>query len=175
MTHAATLLVENIDLLVNLPRQYGVLDLACGSGRNGLFLARNEVPVTFIDVSQQKIVQITEILEQEDLPGSARCVDLEEANQNPLDSMQFDACIVFNYLYRPGLDSLKQSVVSGGLVYYETFTCENRKYGRPSNPDFLLRLGELKEEFMGWDILHYFEGEVENPDRAIASIIARKP
>ncbi|MFK7863458.1 MAG: methyltransferase domain-containing protein [Pseudohongiellaceae bacterium] len=175
MTHAAGVLVENIDLLLNLPHQFGVLDLACGNGRNGLLLAREGVPVTFADSDQTKIENIEKTLAQENLPGRGWWIDLELDGNSPLEEKCFNACLVFNYLYRPGLNSLKRSIVSGGLVYYETFTLENRKYGRPSNTDFLLQPGELAREFEGWDVLHYFEGELKNPDRAIANIIARKP
>lgn len=175
MTHAAALLVENIDLLLKLPQQHGVLDLACGAGRNGLVLARRGVSVTFADRDRDKTASLAEILHGEALPGTSWCVDLENPDEDPLIGQCFEAAIVFNYLYRPRLTSLKQCIRPGGLVYYETFTRDNRKFGRPNNPEFLLKQDELKEVFEDWDVLHYFEGEMDNPGRAIANIIARKP
>jgi hypothetical protein len=63
----------------------------------------------------------------------------------------------------------------GGLVVYETFTVAQRRFGRPNNPDFLLRQGELKASFNDWELIHHFEGIRPDPDRGIARIVARKP
>lgn len=175
MTHAASLLVENLDLVKQLSVKYGVLDLACGSGRNGLLLARHNISVTFADYNVEKLNEISLRLEQDELPGRTWLVDFEKAGLDPLKQKQFDAGLVFNYLYRPRFESLKNVITPGGLIYYETFTLNNRKFGRPNNSAFLLRPNELREVFQDWEILHYFEGELSTPQRAIANIIARKP
>ena len=79
----------------------------------------------------------------------------------------------------PVLDPLKASVQPGGLVVYETFTTYQPRFGRPSNPNFLLRPGELEDTFSNWNILHSFEGvthsESGGGNQAIAQIVARKP
>jgi SAM-dependent methyltransferase len=175
MTHAARVLVENLDLLNQLSTRYGVLDLACGCGRNGLALAKLGIPVIFADSDQEKLGAISRRLEQEKLPGRTWLVDLENAESDPLAQMEVDACLVFNYLYRPGVKSIRDMITPGGLIYYETFTKDNRQFGRPNNPDYLLHPNELKNAFKGWEILHYFEGELSIPARAVANIIARKP
>ena len=175
MAHAASLLVENLDPLKQLSINYGVLDLACGCGRNGLELAKYDIPVTFADCDEVKLSAISATLEQEKLPGNTWLVDLEKSESDPLAQKKFDACLVFNYLYRPGLESIRDAVISGGLIYYETFTLDNRQFGRPNNLSYLLFPNELKDVFKGWEILHYFEGELCSPRRAVANIIARKP
>lgn len=175
MTHAARVLVENLDLLKQFSTNSCVIDLACGSGRNGFELAKLNIPVTFADYDEAKLLAISARLDQENLPGRTWLVDLENAESDPLTEKSVDACLVFNYLYRPRLKSIKDMITSGGLIYYETFTLENRKFGRPNNPAYLLYPNELKEVFKGWEILHYFEGELPSPARAIANIIARKP
>jgi tellurite methyltransferase len=175
MIHAARVLVENLDLLKQLSTRYGVLDLACGWGRNGLALAKLGIPVTFADSDEEKLGAISRRLEQEKLPGCTWRIDLENAESDPLAQMKIDACLVFNYLHRPGLKSIRDMIIPGGLIYYETFTNDNRKFGRPNNPDYLLHPNELKKAFKGWEILHYFEGELSIPTRAVANIIARKP
>lgn len=175
MTHAASLLVENLDLLKQLSIDSCVLDLACGYGRNGLALARLDIPVTFADHDEAKLRAISTTLEQEKLPGQTWLVDFENAESDPLTQKKVDVCLVFNYLYRPRLKSIRDMITPGGLIYYETFTMDNRKFGRPNNPAYLLAPNELKEAFKGWEILHYFEGELSLPTRAIANIIARKP
>lgn len=175
MIHASPLLVENLTLIENLTFRYGVLDLACGSGRNGLHLARQNINVTFADYNPDSLASIQETLESEGLPGQCRLVDFEQGNDEPLDGSLFDACLVFNYLHRPLMRHIKECIVPGGLLFYETFTVRNRRFGRPSNPDFLLEEKELRNEFNDWDTLHYFEGDQSQPARAIAQLIARKP
>jgi hypothetical protein len=61
------------------------------------------------------------------------------------------------------------------LLIYETFTVEQRKFGKPRNPDFLLNPGELLKLFKDWEVIHFFEGIKENPRRAVAQLVCRKP
>ena len=61
------------------------------------------------------------------------------------------------------------------MVIYETFTTENRRFGRPNNPAFLLQRGELNALFEDWEVIHHYEGTQQHPERAIAQIVARKP
>ena len=171
---ASQLLVENLPLLKSLNFDSGVLDLACGEGRNGLFLRRNNIPVTFADRNEAALDQIAELLDASYCSASCWLVDFESNDTDPLADKSFDVVLIFNYLHRPLFPRIREAVRPGGLVFYETFTVEQRKFGRPSNPDFLLRSGELKEYFEDWEILHYFEGELASPDRAIANLIARR-
>lgn len=172
---AATLLLDHLDLLKKLDLSLPVLDLACGHGRNGLLLAEHGIPVVFADKSASALNEVEQQLQQRDLPGRIWQVDLEQAEINPLSGQDFSAIIVFRYLHRPMLPALKTAVQTGGLIIYETFTVENRRFGRPDNPDFLLRPGELKTIFYGWEIIDYFEGVLHQPDRAVARLVARKP
>ncbi len=55
------------------------------------------------------------------------------------------AIVVTNYLHRPLLPVLRDSLEPGGVLIYETFAAGNERYGRPSNPEFLLQPGELLE------------------------------
>jgi len=169
------LLVDHLDLLTDLDRSLPVLDLACGSGRNGLALAQQGVPVVFADRSVANLDNIKRQLTENGWPGRAWQVDLEQPGSEPLAGLQFGAIIGFRYLHRPIFPALLKAVVAGGLVVYETFTTENRCFGRPNNSDFLLKPGELKTLFKDWQIIFYFEGELQNPDRNVAQLVARKP
>lgn len=185
MTHsianASSFLVDNVRLFDNLHLDHGVLDLACGKGRNGLFLVSHNVPVIFADNNEAHLHSISRELESAVANGKqSECwlVDLEAGQSkgiNPLAGKMFDAVIVFNYLHRPLFPSIRDAIRPGGLIVYETFTVEQRNFGRPSNPDFLLESGELQKAFAGWESLAEFEGEASEPDRAIARLIARKP
>lgn len=175
MTHAARLLVENIALIESLSPKPSVLDLASGSGRNGLYLAGKGLDVVFADKDAAALSSIETDLAKSSLNGKTLQVDLEQADSRPLEDLQFDICLVFNYLHRPLFEQIRNGVSAGGLIFYETFTTANRKFGRPRNSDFLLRESELMSYFSHWEVLHYFEGELAQPERAVAQIIARKP
>jgi len=169
------LLLDHLDLLTNLDRSLPVLDLACGTGHNGLILASKGVPVVFADRSTTALETVKQQIEKDKLPGRIWQVDLEQANTNPFEGQCFSGIIGFRYLHRPLFPALMNAVKSGGLVVYETFTIENRRFGRPSNPDFLLQPGELESVFKDWEIIFHFEGVLPNPDRHVAQVVARKP
>ncbi|MDX2322143.1 MAG: tellurite resistance protein [Moritella sp.] len=149
-----------------------VLDLACGAGRNGLYLQQQQIPTIFAD---QKPTVLTSLAA---MPGisAEQCwqVDFENGQQQ-LQPNSYQGIVVFRYLHRPLIDDIKQAVCAGGIVIYETFTVENRQFGRPNRDAFLLQLGELKEMFSDWECLYYFEGIKHNPDCAIAQIVCKKP
>ncbi|MEC4728690.1 class I SAM-dependent methyltransferase [Shewanella sp. D64] len=147
-----------------------VLDLACGNGRNGLWFAKRGHQVTFIDRS------FAELIEQ---PATQQFLqwDLEDTSAPELPVAEYDLILVFNYLHRPLFSQIRSAVKPGGLIIYETFIDKQAEIGRPKNPKFLLKQGELKFEFDNWTCLHYFEGEVFNNTHMSkkAQLIARKP
>ena len=135
---AAGLLVDYLDLLADLDRSQPVLDLACGAGRNGLLLCREGVQVVFADQSAAALEIVERQLAGLPLPGSVWQVDLEGPVDDPFTDMSFAAMLVFNYLHRPLFPAIKNAIMPGGLVVYETFTVDQRRFGRPKNPDYLL-------------------------------------
>ena len=176
------LLQTYLDELALAARLGPVLDLACGSGRNGLYLLENRIPVVFADIRADALASIQlrldEMLPDRDEPlSSVWEVDFELPGSNPFAQRMFGGMVVFSYLYRPLLGTLKQSVHPGGLVIYQTFTLAQIQFGRPKNPDFLLQPGELREHFSDWDVLHYYEGVVKtgSGSKAIAQLVASKP
>ena len=129
-----------------------VLDLACGGGRHSCLVLELGLQVVAVD------------REPRDIPG-ARFVqaDLEDGRPWPLSGERFQGIVVTNYLHRPLFQRLRDALVPGGVLIYETFMLGNERYGKPSNPEFLLRPGELLEAFRGLEILGFEEGEVESP------------
>lgn len=170
----ASLVSDNLALINEVKSELGVLDLACGRGRNGLFLLRHHIPVTFADNNESALQEVK--LASEDYPATAQTwlVDFELPGSEPLSGKQYDAILVFNYLHRPLMNSILQSVKPGGLIVYETFTVDQPRFGKPTNPDFLLRDGELPKYFPHWEILSYREGKRSDPTCAKASLVARK-
>lgn len=132
-----------------------VLDLACGSGRHSsLFLQRGH-PVTAVDVD----VEAVRGIEHRGLEVIA--ADLERAPW-PLGDRRFAAVVVSNYLCRPLWPQILAAVGEPGVLIYQTFAVGNERFGKPRNPDFLLREGELLEVVDGeLDVVAYEHGMVE--------------
>ena len=119
-----------------IPKQGLVLDLACGTGRHTVLLASLghtvlavDRDISAIDLLKSDLIQTQKL----DLEGS----------EWPLLNRQFSAIVVTNYLYRPFLDELPKMLTEGGVLIYETFADGNAEFGKPSNPNFLLKPGEL--------------------------------
>ena len=78
-----------------------------------------------------------------------------------------------NYLHRPLLPgSLEARSRRAGSLIYETFAVGNERFGRPSNPDFLLRPGELLDAFAGLTVVAFEQGEVSRPRPAVIQRVA---
>ena len=133
-----------------------VLDVACGKGRHSRFFLDRKLDVTAID------------REPQDIPG-ARFVraDLENGNPWPLPGERFQAIVVTNYLHRPLFGALRAALAPGGVLIYETFMLGNERFGRPSNPEFLLRPGELRVAFRELTEIGFEEGAVASPKPAM--------
>src|SRR5205807_458259 len=80
--------------------------------------------------------------------------------------------VVTNYLYRPLLPAITAALGPGGVLMYETFMQGNERFGRPHNPDFLLRPGELLELCAGLSVIAFEQGEVASPRPAMIQRIA---
>ncbi len=171
----AKLIEDFLPLIKRQTRANKVLDLACGSGRNGLFLNRHHIPVIFADNNSSALQKIAGLESFDNKKAETWLVDFEQDNANPLKCKKFDVVMVFNYLHRPLMDEIKECLVEGGLLLYETFTIEQAVIGHPRNPDYLLNKSELKRWFKEWELLHYFEGEEDYPHRFFANLVARKP
>jgi SAM-dependent methyltransferase len=138
-----------------------VLDVACGAGRHAILFAERGFEVFAVDRDDQA------------LPGSIHFVraDLEDGSPWPWPGKRFAAIVVTNYLHRPLFARLAESLDEGGVLIYETFMVGNERYGRPSNPNFLLRPGELLEAFAALAAAAFEQGVVERPKKAVVQRI----
>jgi SAM-dependent methyltransferase len=136
-----------------------VLDLACGGGRHTRLFLELGHPVLAMD---RDIAWVSDLAGRPDLETLE--VDLEDGRPFPLAGQRFAGVVVTNYLYRPILPALIESVAPGGILIYETFSRGNERFGRPSNPAHLLEPGELLEAVRGsLRILAYEDLDVEQP------------
>lgn len=171
----APLLIEYLDLFSPEAMKKPVLDLACGDGQNGIFLATRGLRVVLADRSDEALAQAEEMARKVGVKVTMWKVDLEEDGLNPLGEDAYAAILVFRYLHRPLIPCIKKAVTGNGLLIYETYTVEQPRFGKPHNPEFLLKPGELPGWFKDWLIIHHNEGILEGPQRAVAQIVCRKP
>jgi len=142
-----------------------VLDLACGGGRHARYLADRGFTVLAVDRDPEALGQIDHsyvITQQMDLEGK----------EWPLPKSEFgtwNAIVVSNYLYRPYLDQLPGLLEEGGILLYETFAIGNEAFGKPSNPNYLLRHGELLDLARRHElhVVAYQEGYRQTPKPAV--------
>ena len=153
---------------------YSILDLACGDGHNGIFLASKGFSVVLADRSEEALSQAMLKAQAAGVTVQFRQVNLEQEGINPLDGLTFSAVLVFRYLHRPLIPYIAKSLQRGGILMYETFTTEQARFGKPKNPDHLLNSGELLSWFNDWEVIHTFEGIVGAPPKAIAQLVCRK-
>jgi tellurite methyltransferase len=152
-----------------------VLDLASGTCHNGIFLAQKGFDALCCDISAAALNGASKTAETLGLKVHTRRIDLERHGFNWLPREHFAVILVLRYLHRPLLPQIRETLKPGGLLIYETYTVDQAKFGRPKNPDFLLQPRELFDAFSGWEIIHYFEGILPDPERAIAQLVCRKP
>lgn len=114
--------------------------------------------------------------QQPDAPGLTKVkADLESGGPWPLGEQRFDLIVVTNYLHRPILSDIVGALSPGGLLLYETFALGNERFGKPSNPDFLLRPGELAAAVAGrLETLEFEEKELDAPRPAVVQRIAAR-
>ena len=140
-----------------------VLDVASGPGRHAVFFAERGLEVIAVDREPQMIPGVRFI--QADLEGGPW----------PLAGQRFAAIVVTNYLHRPLFPVLEDSLAEDGILLYETFMTGNEKFGRPSNPAFLLKPGELLQAFRKLLPIGFEQGWVERPKPAmIQRLCARR-
>lgn len=139
-----------------------MLDLACGHGRHARFLAAADWRVTAVDRDAAALAALA------DHAGIETLVADLEAGAWPLAGRRFDGIVVTNYLHRPLFPRLVEALEADGVLICETFMRGNERFGRPSNPDFLLRPNELLEAFAGpLSVVAFEQGEVLLPKPAV--------
>jgi len=153
-----------------LPPSGRALDVACGRGRNSLWLAQQGFETTALDRDPAAVAQLEARARRDGLPLVARAVDLE-AGAVDLGDARYDVVVVVHYLHRALFPALIATLAPGGALVYETFTVAQAARGRPTNPAFLLEPGELLRAVEGKLRVVAFE-DVTLPDRVVQRIVA---
>ena len=142
-----------------------ILDLAAGEGRHTRLLLDRGFAVTAVDRDVEALRRL----------AARNCevvaIDLEAGAAWRLGG-GYDGIVVTNYLHRPLYPSIAAALAPGGVLIYETFMTGNERLGRPRNPEFLLRPGELLETFAGLTVIAFEQGEVTQPRPAMIQRLA---
>jgi SAM-dependent methyltransferase len=146
-----------------------VLDLACGSGRHTRLLVGRGYDVLAVDRDPdalQRTAGPRVKTMQVDLEGNGAA-----PASWPFENRQFSGIVVTNYLHRPLFPHLLDSLAPGAVLIYETFAAGNEQFGKPSNPAFLLRPGELLDLTARADktlrVIAFEDGFVDTPKPAM--------
>jgi SAM-dependent methyltransferase len=146
-----------------------VLDVAAGGGRHSRFFADRGHEVTVLDRDTSPLASHPDV--------EIVQADLEDGSPWPLPGRTFGAVVVTNYLHRPLFPALLDALAPGGVLLYETFMEGNERFGRPSNPAFLLKDGELLDLARGrLSVTAYEARMISEPKMAMVQrIAARRP
>ena len=154
-----------------LPGAGRALDVACGSGRHAVWLARHGLRVLAVDRHAGAIAALSAHPLARAGLIDAQVLDLE-TGQRVIAADAYDVVVVTHYLHRPLVPQLVAALRPGGVLVYETFTTAQAARGKPTNPDFLLRPGELATLVRPLAILAEREGDFDG--RMVAGVVARR-
>ena len=190
---ANPLLEQNIELIESLTQGRQALDLACGAGRDAVYLANRGWSVTAMDYKQDALERCQSLADSlsigapemglnstTDIKNKAhskgtlatRHIDLEQ-QQPVLEDIRADLIVVMRYLHRPILPYLKTLLNPGGILCYSTFMIGSEQFGSPRNPNYLLNKGELAELYDDFNI-HIDQQKTLPDERPVALFIAQK-
>ena len=147
------------------------LDLACGLGRNSIFLAELKWDVTAVDYSS---IALQRLLERSTAVRTVQA-DLERGEFS-IEPGSFDLIVVCRFLHRPLFAQVRSGVRAGGL-FVGVFPMQDDTATKPINPAFVVEPGELLTLFAGWHVEDYREGRAgDDPERHLrAELVARRP
>lgn len=163
---------EIVEKFYTLAKNKGkVLDLACGLGRNSIFLAKKGFKVDAVDISD---VALQKLKEKEPQVNTINA-DLDTYN---IPENTYDLIININYLNRRLVPQIKEALKKDGLIIFETFTLsEDKDIMQPKNKDYLLRPNELLRLFSDLYIVFYQEKKITKPNGEkafVSSLVAVK-
>ncbi|PCJ48015.1 MAG: methyltransferase type 11 [Gammaproteobacteria bacterium] len=170
---ANPLLREVIELVETNVAGRQAIDLACGAGRDSVYLAKRGWQVTALDYKQDALERCNQLASLSQTSLTTLHKDLENGT-NPLKGIKADLVLVMRYLHRPLFGAIDQLIKPGGALVYSTFMDGCEKFGSPKNPNYLLKPGELAEAFPAYKIL-LDETRKLADGRPVALFVATKP
>lgn len=157
-----------------LPESGLALDVACGAGRNALWLARRGFQVIAVDISWEGLKRLQRRAREEKLEVQIVLADLESFVLPP-DS--FDVIVNSRFLLRSLFPTFRKALRPGGLLLIETFNVDEIEVlGGDIRRAYALERGELRQVFGDFEMLLYEEGVFEETEgeRGLARMVARR-
>ena len=172
-THPTALLAK---WLPTLPRGRA-LDVACGTGRNALYLAANGFSVTALDISSVALDRGRRAAAERGLTVEWLCADLDEDPERALPPGTFDLVVWARYVHKTLMQHLVARLGLGGALVCEQHLKTDVTVAGPSSAAFRLAPGELRGSARGLALDYSYEGLVVDPDGrtvALAQLVGRK-
>ena len=172
-THPTALLAE---WLPRLPRGRA-LDVACGAGRNALYLAANGFAVSALDISTVAIARGRRDAAERGLDVEWLCADLDEDLEKALPDGGFDLIVWVRYVHRTLMPPLVARLNVGGALLCEQHLMTAAPVAGPTSAGFRLAPGELQHAAHPLQVLHAYEGPVVDPDGrsvALTQLVGRR-
>jgi len=169
-THPTELLAEWLPQLPN----GRALDVACGAGRNSLYLAAAGYEVDALDISSVALQQLRDSAHARGLAISCIETDLES---DPLPPLRYDLIVLVRYTSAALITRLLPLLAEGGCFVCEEHLITDADVIGPSTAAFRVAPGELRQLIAELKVLSYSEGIVEDPDgrrAALARVVARR-
>ena len=164
-THPTALLAT---WLPQLPRGRA-LDVACGAGRNALFLAESGYEVTALDISRVGLDRGRRAAAERGLAVDWLCADLDGDLESALPAGRFDLIVWVRYVHRTLMPHLIARLAVGGSIVCEQHLATDEPVAGPTSAEFRLAPGELRRSAAGLALDHFHEGLVVDPDgRSVA-------
>lgn len=153
------------------------LDIACGAGRDMIYLAQQGWQMTGIDRSADSLQRVTDLARYNHVNVQTLQRDLETGDDpfSAIEDHSIDLICVARYLHRPLFPYFKRLLRAHGIIIYQTFMegCEKSAIGRPRNPSFLLKTGELASTFADARRILMDEVETLEDGRPVSAFIAQ--
>ena len=179
--HPSPFLLKWLPRLGLGPDRKRALDLACGLGRNSLYLARQGWAVRAVDVSSEALERLRAKAGREELDIDCLVLDLDAAPEDFLAIIPggpADLALIFRYANLPLVRAMNMLLAPGGVLIAEMHRKTDREVAGPSSSRFRVTADELLEAAQGLELLHAEDGHFSDPDGrpvALARLVARRP
>lgn len=152
-TNPSRYLVDNMGLIMSLVPGRQAIDIACGEGRNSIYLAKRGFHVTGLDISEAGLEKGRQWMEREGVQIDYRLINLEQFEFTG----QYDLILNCNFLLRELIPKSVEALSPGGIIVFDTLL-DSPFVPTSHKKEFLLQPGELVNVFQG------FPGEILAPE-----------
>jgi SAM-dependent methyltransferase len=162
-------LAHDIERIKTLAPGKVALDIACGEGRNSLFLAQQGFRVLGLDISDVGLAKGRNRAQRMGLDVDFRRVDLDDYTIEGA----FDLILNFNFLLRELIPIEVAALNPGGLLLFDTIMASEELL-QAHDPSYLLQPGELQRLFASFDGEILFSEESSDSEMPTARLLFRK-